>query len=406
MTASLSPTAWLQQQLLAHDLRQHMNSLQTLALPCLRFTLEPVAEDACPLGASRFGGRPDLPGDALWPQRRGRPLDFLFQLNLAALPHLPLPPGCTRALPTAPNGVLLFFYDCDDQPWGLAPEDAEGWSLLHIPAEVPLLRWPLPEGVTSTAASLAAEAEEGTDDLDFGPCFHPVFSVGWSLPDPETPEVAALGLTPEEMQRYEALLEALQPAPQEASQEDQKAPETAVSDNDSTPPRLDAAIEPETAAEAVRMAEESLPEGAVTGVGWDPETGEAIAVDLPQHQLFGHAAALLHDPRQDCRVLKPHAAVAPPAKPEPAASPATSRRALFSRFGRVLKDDNPSPAQAEAQAAKARQTEAQLWRLLVQIDSDPDAELVWHDFGRLYLFLTEEAMRKGDWQSVWVVQQG
>ena len=40
-----------------------------------------------PPGASRFGGLPDLPPDLPWPQAEGRKIQFLAQLDLAALPQ-------------------------------------------------------------------------------------------------------------------------------------------------------------------------------------------------------------------------------------------------------------------------------------------------------------------------------
>lgn len=42
---------------------------------------------ALPLGASRFGGLPDLPPDFAWPAADGRKLQFLAQLDLADLPR-------------------------------------------------------------------------------------------------------------------------------------------------------------------------------------------------------------------------------------------------------------------------------------------------------------------------------
>ena len=53
------------------------------------------------------------------------PLEFLAQLNLADVssPHLPA------------RGLLSFFYDTVDMPWGDHPEDATGTRVLFTPAE-------------------------------------------------------------------------------------------------------------------------------------------------------------------------------------------------------------------------------------------------------------------------------
>src|SRR5262245_27455074 len=44
-----------------------------------------------PLGASRFGGVPDLPPGAAWPDREGVPMEFIAQIRLADLSDRRLP---------------------------------------------------------------------------------------------------------------------------------------------------------------------------------------------------------------------------------------------------------------------------------------------------------------------------
>lgn len=64
---------------------------------------------ALPLGASRFGGVPDLPPGVEWPDRDGVPMEFVAQLRLADLAGL----DPDRRLPE--RGSLLFFYNSQ---WG------------------------------------------------------------------------------------------------------------------------------------------------------------------------------------------------------------------------------------------------------------------------------------------------
>jgi uncharacterized protein YwqG len=45
------------------------------------------------------------------------------------------------------------------------------------------------------------------------------------------------------------------------------------------------------------------------------------------------------------------------------------------------------------------------WKLLLQIDSDPAARMQWGDGGRLYFWMTGDAMRRRDWDSAWMVLQ-
>jgi uncharacterized protein YwqG len=84
-----------------------------LARPSIRLT--PAESPSVGPAASRLGGAPDLPPGFEWPRWGGRSLAFLGQINLgeegARVPEAGLPP----------NGLLLFFYDVQQQPTGLAP---------------------------------------------------------------------------------------------------------------------------------------------------------------------------------------------------------------------------------------------------------------------------------------------
>lgn len=102
--------------------------------PATRLITRLVADDELPLGASRFGGRPDLPPQVAWPRRdgAGAPLSFLAQLDLASVPDP------TGLLPAA--GWLLFFYDAVEQPWGFDPRHRGAARVLHVDDERASLR--------------------------------------------------------------------------------------------------------------------------------------------------------------------------------------------------------------------------------------------------------------------------
>lgn len=86
------------------------------------------AQGKLAVGASKFGGRPDVPADFVWPvfetdtreddQVKERPLAFLAQFDCAQL--APLDPE--GLLPK--EGVLSFFYELESQRWGYDPKDA------------------------------------------------------------------------------------------------------------------------------------------------------------------------------------------------------------------------------------------------------------------------------------------
>ncbi len=78
------------------------------------------------LGATRFGGKPDVPPDFVWPTYEGencddevadRPLSFLAQFNCEELAQY----DTEKLLPD--HGLLSFFYELDTMCWGYDPKD-------------------------------------------------------------------------------------------------------------------------------------------------------------------------------------------------------------------------------------------------------------------------------------------
>ena len=102
------------------------------------------------LGATRFGGKPDVPPDFVWPTYEGesydhvvkdRPLTFLAQFNCAELAQF----DKEHLLPD--HGLLSFFYETDTQCWGYDPknqgcarvywfEDMSALSAADFPADM------------------------------------------------------------------------------------------------------------------------------------------------------------------------------------------------------------------------------------------------------------------------------
>lgn len=78
------------------------------------------------IGATRFGGKPDVPEGFEWPyfegedyggERKSRPLSFLAQFDLEEIAQL----DTESLLPK--TGVLSFFYELNTQEWGYDPDD-------------------------------------------------------------------------------------------------------------------------------------------------------------------------------------------------------------------------------------------------------------------------------------------
>lgn len=79
-----------------------------LLRPAIALNVEPCADAVMPVGASKFGGAPDVPAAFEWPLWNGRPLGFLAQINLREV----APFDVENVLP--PSGLLAFFYEVED----------------------------------------------------------------------------------------------------------------------------------------------------------------------------------------------------------------------------------------------------------------------------------------------------
>ena len=98
--------------------------LELLGKNSIRLKIE--GKETYKLGATRFGGQPDVPADFVWPAYEGesydnvvkdRPLTFLAQFNCAELARF----DTEHLLPD--HGLLSFFYETDTQCWGYDPKD-------------------------------------------------------------------------------------------------------------------------------------------------------------------------------------------------------------------------------------------------------------------------------------------
>lgn len=141
--------------------QERMSELVSRLVPSFRLTTE--KDDQCDpeVGSSRMGGRPDLPTGWQWPRwdgydhsnqylsKKPTPLSFISQLNLRDLP---------KRTPEVPDsGLLYFFFDTLNQPWGYDPQDKEGFRVLYFDG---------PE----SQLSATEPPEELQHDCVFAPC--------------------------------------------------------------------------------------------------------------------------------------------------------------------------------------------------------------------------------------------
>lgn len=134
----------MNRELLKHfDLLRFETLIERFEKPAVAFHLSETktSSDAC----SRLGGLPLLPPNYEWPCSRVRPLDFLLQIDLAEVASVDL----TNTLPSV--GLLTFFYDLENEPWGYDPAELDELRVelitdeVLIPRELPSAELALPE---------------------------------------------------------------------------------------------------------------------------------------------------------------------------------------------------------------------------------------------------------------------
>ncbi len=134
------------------------------------------------VGASKLGGLPDVNAGFVWPHLHGKPLGFIGQLRCADLPVAGLGPDW----PT--DGLLHFFYDLEEQPWGGDDVTAETPFVLYTESTDGLRPAPTPAGAPATGLIL--------------PQFGLEPEVVATLPDFQAPETTALGFEDAEADAY------------------------------------------------------------------------------------------------------------------------------------------------------------------------------------------------------------
>lgn len=186
----------IEQEFNKNGLATRVAAIDRLTRNSVRLLTTRVDESALAPGASKIGGRPDLPAGVKWPELNGQPQSFLAQIHLADLQKL----DSDDLLPH--QGTLWFFYDARQQTFGEQPEDRAGWRILFDEdSTTSLQRVSAPTGLP--AASL------------FQPCALTLKSELTLALQPEL-ELPDFDWSDAEQQAYEQVLEALQTPEQKA----------------------------------------------------------------------------------------------------------------------------------------------------------------------------------------------
>ena len=274
--------------LAAVGLEAYAEAIVALARPSVRLEAELAYESSIPVGASKLGGRPDLPAAIDWPEYEGLPQSFLAQLNLAELAGL----EGVDALPRV--GVLSFFYDAEQRPWGFNPAESSGWKVVYSPNPAQLQRVEPPAALPGSGRFGAAHLH-ARSEITYAP---------W-----EFSEIQALGLT----------------------------------------------------------FDQQLACGGVMG----DVLGEPVP---PLHRLLGHPDPIQGNMQLECQ-LASHGL----------------------NVGNSSGYDDPRAA-ALSQGATA-------WRLLLQLDTDDDIDMMWGDVGMLYFWIHKDDLAARAWERAWFALQ-
>lgn len=125
-------TSGLRKQLAGLGLSRIAAQIESAALPSVRLVAgEGAAPAAAAVACGSLGGRPHLPPEIPWPVWNNQPLAFIAQLDLARLAALS---GAADAVALPKTGVLLFFYEADEQPWGFDPKHQGCARVIYLPA--------------------------------------------------------------------------------------------------------------------------------------------------------------------------------------------------------------------------------------------------------------------------------
>lgn len=251
----------------------------------IRLCTKVVEENTIPIGATKIGGRPDLPERFEWPRYNDNMLSFIAQISMSEISNF----DTEKILPT--SGILYFFYDCEQETWGFDPDDKGSWAVYYYNENIDeLARLEIPEGVPEYARYHASKVS-----------FKSEISVPYAY-------IGSLDLTEEEQDAYTELCERL-------------------------------------------MGEEQM-----------------------INKLLGYPDQIQGDMQLECQLVS---------------------NGLY--CGDSSGYESPKRAELEKYAKD--------WRLLLQIDSDENVQMMWGDAGRLYFWIKEEDLRLKEFDKTWMVLQ-
>ena len=102
--------------------------LKPMAKNAIKIDTQAKDDGDIAIGASKFGGQPDLPASVSWPSNENGALSFVAQINFAEVSKF----DTDGLLPK--SGMLYLFYDINLRIWGYDPADKKGFAVIFSEA--------------------------------------------------------------------------------------------------------------------------------------------------------------------------------------------------------------------------------------------------------------------------------
>lgn len=153
----------------------YIGEAKKVKLNSIKINFDVENTEEIPIGASKVGGRPDLPEQFKWYYFNGRapldnftknrPLSFLAQINCAEVKKYDL----DNRLPE--HGMLYFFYELETMTWGFDPKDKGSSRVYYYDGDISkLVRTDYPQDMPREyklpSIKLRFESENNIPDYD------------------------------------------------------------------------------------------------------------------------------------------------------------------------------------------------------------------------------------------------
>lgn len=370
--------------------------LEDYVRPTVIATTARAREKDFQLGQSKIGGLAHLPPDFVWPVFKGAPLHFVAQINLSELP-----PGPVAAeLPA--EGLLYFFYADGLHVWGHNLEDRGAAVVQHYLGDLSRLQ--------------PTEKPAGRNDIRRGGSgevyrYKPSslsFTMAYELPtSQELLDLDELltGLEPSQRDQAEAIIDEVMYGPDEYEENESK------NENEARPafgPSVE--LQQQMSNRAAKLMRDSgllgenpgqlSPEDSMEAymkitelINSDPEMRRLSAEAFSQTDLTPMPPLKGDDPWDDAKYSGLHKIMGWPQL--------VQGSVFFEAEHTISGLDFSEYEQVNQENIKAVEAGAKDWRLLLQVDTDGNSEIMWGDLGTLYFLIRKDDLAAGRFENIW-----